>query len=72
MKPASQYIEEDDSEIHSDGYETTYTFDVVVKIINKSRIELLEELANECIINDDNFNPCISKEQILEFINKIE
>lgn len=40
--------------------------------INEARKQLIEEIANRTYIADDNFNPVITKEEILNIINELK
>ncbi len=45
---------------------------LIEKIINEARKEALEECANKTCIEDNNFHPVISKEEILNLIKEIK
>ncbi len=44
----------------------------ITEAINEARKEALEECANRTLVQDDNWNPVISKEEILNLIKEIK
>lgn len=44
----------------------------IITAINVARKETLEHLADKAFIMDDNFNPVITKEEILSVINELK
>lgn len=44
----------------------------VIKLINEARKEAIEECASLCEIQDNNFHPTVTKENILSLINELK
>lgn len=80
MRSAEEIIDEDnDLDMPSDGWETTYTFKDVVKLINTAREEAIEECAKVATVemvqvseNDFKYTTHVDKQSILNLIKELK